>query len=83
MGIAKENASGERYQKQITLAYWSPKTRIVFDGTVRFSDRFLDERERTVDQMVHPALSWVMVQLHGKGTPSNARQRALSTYPRT
>ena len=27
--------------------------------------------------LVHPALSWVMVQLQGKGTPSNARQRAL------
>lgn len=51
MGIAEENASGERYQKQIPLAYWSPKARIVSDGTVRFSDRFLDKRERTVDQM--------------------------------
>ena len=33
MGIAKENASGERYRKQIPLAHWSPKARIVFDGT--------------------------------------------------
>lgn len=33
--------------------------------------------------LVHPALLWLMVQLQGKGTPSNARQRALSTYPRT
>ena len=28
--------------------------------------------------MVHPALSWVMVQLLGKGTPSNVRQRDLT-----
>jgi RHS repeat-associated protein len=34
-------------------------------------------------KQVHPAFPWVMVQLQGKGTLSNARQRALSTYPRT
>ena len=28
--------------------------------------------------MVHPALSWVMVQLLGKGNPSNVRQRDLT-----
>ena len=32
---------------------------------------------------VHPALSWVMVQLLGKGTPSHARQRAIPTHSRT
>ena len=70
MGIAKENASGERYQKQIPLAYWSPKARIVYDGTVRFSDRFLDKRERTVDQMVQAARP-------GKQNISNVPSSAL------
>jgi putative transposase len=55
MGIAKENASSERYRKQIPFAYWSPTARIVYDGTVRFCDRFLDKRSRTVDQMVQAA----------------------------
>jgi four helix bundle suffix protein len=33
------------------------KSRIVYDGTVRFCDRFLDKRDRTVDQMVQAARS--------------------------
>jgi hypothetical protein len=28
------------------------KARIVYDGTVRFCDRFVDKRSRTHDQMV-------------------------------
>lgn len=30
---------------------------IVYDGTVRFCERFLDKRDRTVDQMVQAARS--------------------------
>lgn len=33
------------------------KARIVYDGTVRFCDRFLERRDRTVDQMVQAARS--------------------------
>jgi len=33
------------------------KSRIVYDGTVRFCERFLDKRDRTVDQMVQAARS--------------------------
>ena len=33
------------------------KARIVYDGTVRFCDRFLEKRDRTVDQMVQAARS--------------------------
>lgn len=33
------------------------KARIVYDGTVRFCARFLDKRDRTVDQMVQAARS--------------------------
>jgi len=33
------------------------KARIVFDGTVRFCERFLQKRDRTVDQMVQAARS--------------------------
>lgn len=57
MGVAKENASSERYRKQIPFAYWSPRARIVYDGTVRFWDCFLGKRDRTVDQMVQAARS--------------------------
>jgi four helix bundle suffix protein len=33
------------------------KARIIYDGTVRFCGRFLDRRDRTVDQMVQAARS--------------------------
>ena len=33
------------------------KARIVYDGTVRFCDRFVDQRSRTYDQMVQGARS--------------------------
>lgn len=33
------------------------KARIVYDGTVRFCERFMDKRDRTVDQMVQAARS--------------------------
>lgn len=33
------------------------KSRIVYDGTVRFCDRFLDKRDRTVDHIVQAARS--------------------------
>ena len=31
------------------------KARIIYDGTVRFCERFLERRDRTVDQMVQAA----------------------------
>ena len=33
------------------------KARIVYDGTVRFTQRFLEQRDRTVDQMIQAARS--------------------------
>jgi hypothetical protein len=33
------------------------KSKIVYDGTVRFCERFLDRRDRTVDQMIQAARS--------------------------
>src|SRR5215475_14500532 len=33
------------------------KARIVYDGTVRFCDRFLEKRDRTYDQMIQAARS--------------------------
>ena len=33
------------------------KARIVFDGTVRFCERFLNKRDRTYDQMIQAARS--------------------------
>jgi hypothetical protein len=33
------------------------KARIVYDGTVRFCERFLEKRDRTCDQMVQAARS--------------------------
>lgn len=33
------------------------KARIVYDGTVHFCNRFLDKRDRTVDQMIQAARS--------------------------
>lgn len=32
-------------------------TEIIYDGTIRFCDRFIDRRSRTVDQMVQAARS--------------------------
>src|SRR5205814_774268 len=37
------------------LAYW--KALVVVQGPVRFCERFLDERERTIDQMIQAARS--------------------------
>ena len=33
------------------------------------------------EMLVHPALLWVMVQLPGKGPPSNSRQSSLAVFP--
>jgi len=33
------------------------KARIVYDGTVRFCQRFLEKRDRTVDQMIQATRS--------------------------
>jgi four helix bundle suffix protein len=37
------------------LSFW--KARIIYDGTVLFCERFLNKRDRTVDQMVQAARS--------------------------
>jgi len=39
-----------------TLASFQTTT-IIYDATVRFCERFLDARSRTVDQMIHVARS--------------------------
>ena len=50
------------------------KTRIVYDATVRFCERFHDHRDRTVDQMVQAARSGKQNILEGSqasGTKCN------------
>jgi hypothetical protein len=41
------------YEKPLSFQ----KARIVYDGTVRFCERFLQKRDRTYDQMVQAARS--------------------------
>ena len=57
------------------------KARIVYDGTVRFCERFLNKRDRTVDQMVQAARSGKQNILEGSqvsGTSKEAEIKLLN-----
>jgi hypothetical protein len=53
------------------------KARIVFDGTMRFCDRFVDKRSRTRDQMVQAARSGKQNILEGSQASGTAKETEL------
>jgi four helix bundle suffix protein len=53
------------------------KARIVYDGTVRFCERFLDRRDRTVDQMVQAARSGKQNILEGSKASGTSKEAEI------
>lgn len=53
------------------------KARIVYDGTVRFCQRFFDRRDRTVDQMVQAARSGKQNILEGSRASGTSKQTEI------
>lgn len=53
------------------------KARIVYDGTVCFCSRFLDKRDRTVDQMVQAARSGKQNILEGSQASGTSKEMEL------
>jgi four helix bundle suffix protein len=53
------------------------KARIIFDGTVRFCDRFVDRRSRTRDQMVQAARSGKQNILEGSQASATSKETEL------
>jgi len=53
------------------------KARIVFDGTVRFCDRFVDKRSRTRDQMVQAGRSGKQNILEGSQASGTSKENEL------
>src|SRR3982074_19917 len=53
------------------------KARIVYDGTVRFCQRFLDKRDRTVDQMVQGARSGKQNILEGSKASGTSKETEI------
>lgn len=53
------------------------KARIVYDGTVRFCERFLDKRDRTVDQMVQAARSGKQNILEGSQASGTSKETEI------
>jgi four helix bundle suffix protein len=53
------------------------KARIVYDGTVRFCERFLDKRDRTVDQMVQAARSGKQNILEGSQASGTSKEMEI------
>lgn len=53
------------------------KARIVYDGTVRFCERFLDKRDRTCDQMVQAARSGKQNILEGSQASGTSKETEL------
>lgn len=52
-------------------------SRIVYDGTVRFCERFLGKRDRTVDQMVQAARSGKQNILEGSQASGTSKEMEL------
>ena len=50
------------------------KARIIYDGTVQFCQRFLDKRDRTVDQMVQGARSGKQNVLEGSKASGTSKE---------
>ena len=53
------------------------KARIIFDGTVLFCQRFLDKRDRTVDQMVQGARSGKQNILEGSKASGTSKEAEI------
>jgi four helix bundle suffix protein len=53
------------------------KARIVFDGTVHFCERFLNKRDRTVDQMVQAARSGKQNILEGSQASGTSKETEI------
>ena len=53
------------------------KARIVYDGTVRFCERFMDKRDRTVDQMVQAARSGKQNILEGSQASGTSKETEI------
>jgi len=53
------------------------KARIVYDGTVRFCDRFLDKRDRTRDQMVQAARSGKQNIIEGSQASGTSKETEI------
>ena len=53
------------------------KARIVYDGTVRFCQRFLDKRDRTCDQMIQAARSGKQNILEGSQASGTSKETEL------
>jgi hypothetical protein len=51
------------------------KARIVYDGTARFCERFLERRDRTRDQMVQAARSGKQNILEGSQASGTSKER--------
>ena len=57
------------------LAY--QKTLVVFQGTVRFCERFLEKRDRTVDQMIQAARSGKQNIIEGSKAPGTSKETEI------
>jgi four helix bundle protein len=53
------------------------KARIVYDGTVRFCERFLEKRDRTCDQMVQAARSGKQNILEGSRASGTSKETEI------
>jgi len=53
------------------------KARIVYDGTVKFCERFLNKRDRTVDQMVQAARSGKQNILEGSKASGTSKEAEI------
>ena len=53
------------------------KARIVYDGTVRFCERFLDKRDRTYDQMIQAARSGKQNILEGSQASGTSKETEI------
>jgi four helix bundle suffix protein len=53
------------------------KARIVYDGTVRFCERFLAKRDRTIDQMVQAARSGKQNILEGSKASGTSKEAEI------
>src|SRR6266446_3384437 len=53
------------------------KARVVFDGTVRFCERFLNKRDRTFDQMVQAARSGKQSILEGSQASGTSKEAEI------
>jgi four helix bundle protein len=53
------------------------KARIVYDGTVRFCERFLEKRDRTRDQMVQAARSGEQNILEGSQASGTSKETEI------